>query len=110
MGQFEGTIWGKYNTMEKSCQNYDFSLNDEEIQKKKTDNAIKSNKCNQCKYASSWASNLNKHLKVNNGEKPNKCNQCDYASSQAGNLRTHLKSQTNEKTLHPSLDKCMEDV
>ena len=52
--QFEGTIWTKYNTMEQ-CHNYDFGLKGEEILKKKTDNALKSNKyqCNQCDYASS---------------------------------------------------------
>ena len=37
----------------------------------------KSNKCNQCDYASSWAGNLRTHLKMHSGEKPNKCNQCD---------------------------------
>ena len=60
----------------------------------------KSNKCNQCEYASSYASALKAHLKMHSGEKPNKCNLCDYASAHAGNLRTHLKthsgkSQTN---------------
>ena len=58
--------------------------------------------------------NLRTHLKTHSGEKSNKCNQCDYASSQAyhlttqyeyvssqaGNLNRHLKlhcgkSQTN---------------
>ena len=28
------------------------------------------------------------------GEKSNKCNQCDYAPSQASNLRTHLKTHS----------------
>ena len=32
------------------------------------------------------------------GEKSNKCNQCDYASSWAGNLRTHLKMHSGEKS------------
>ena len=32
------------------------------------------------------------------GEKSNKCNQCDYASSQAGNLRAHLKTHSGEKS------------
>ena len=61
----------------------------------------KSNKCNQCDYASSEAGDLRKHLKMHSGEKSNKCNKCNYASSQAGNLKRHLKthsgkSQTNE--------------
>ena len=30
-------------------------------------------------------------------EKSNKCNQCDYASSQAGNLRRHLKTHREER-------------
>jgi len=60
----------------------------------------KSNKCNQCDYASSFASDLRTHLKRHSGEKSNKCSQCDYASIYASTLRTHLKhtvekSQTN---------------
>ena len=57
----------------------------------------KSNKCNQCDFASSYASALRAHLKTHSGEKPNKCNQCDFASSQAGNLRVHLKTHSREK-------------
>ena len=52
----------------------------------------KSNKCNQCDYASSSPGNLRSHLITHSGEKSNKCNQCDYASIQAGDLRTHLKT------------------
>jgi uncharacterized Zn-finger protein len=36
-------------------------------------------------------------LKTHSGEKSNKCNQCDYASSQAGVLRRHLKTHSGEK-------------
>ena len=57
----------------------------------KTHSGEKSNKCNQCDYASSYVSVLKTHLKMHSGEKPNKCNQCDYASSQASHLRTHLR-------------------
>ena len=81
--------------MEQNCQNY--GLKGEEILKKKTDNAIKSNKCNQCDYASSRAGHLKTHLKTHSGEKSNKCNQCDFASSEAGNLRRHLKTHSGEK-------------
>ena len=56
----------------------------------------KSNKCNQCDFASSYASALRTHLKIHSGEK-SKCNQCDYASSDASNLRTHLKTHSGEK-------------
>ena len=37
-----------------------------------------SNKCDQCDYASSYASVLKTHLKMHSGEKPNKWNQCDH--------------------------------
>ena len=47
----------------------------------KTHNGIKSNKCNQCDFASSRAELLRGHLKTHSGEKPNKCNQCGFASS-----------------------------
>ena len=56
----------------------------------KTHSGEKSNKCNQCDYASSRAGDLRAHLKTHSGEKPNKCNKCDYASSQASNLKRHL--------------------
>ena len=59
---------------------------------------MKSQKCNQCDYASSDAGNLMRHLKTHSGEKLNKCNQCDYASSQTGNLRRHLKTHSGEKS------------
>ena len=58
----------------------------------------KSNKCNQCDFASSYASALWTHLKTHSGEKSSKCNQCDYASSRAGDLRAHLKTHNREKS------------
>ena len=58
----------------------------------------KSNKCNQCDFASSRAGDLRRHLKTNLGEKSNKCNQCDFASTQAGNLKWHLKIHSGEKS------------
>ena len=75
-------------------ENYDFVSNgaNVKIPKKTTDNVIKSNKCNQCGYASSRAGDLRQYLKAHSGEKSNKCNQCDFASSQAGDLRGYLKN------------------
>ena len=64
----------------------------------KTHSGEKPNKCNQCDFASSMASNLRKHLKTHSGEKSNKCNQCDYASSQAGSLRRHFKIHSRERS------------
>ena len=61
-------------------------------------NDKKSNKSNQCDYASAHAGSLRTHLKKHRGEKLNKCNQCDYASSQAGTLRRHLKTHSDEKS------------
>ena len=60
----------------------------------KTHSGEKPNKCNRCEYASSFAGNLRQHLKTHSGEKSNKCNQCDYSSSQASNLRRHLKTHS----------------
>ena len=47
--------------------------------------------------ASPQANDLTRHLKTHTGEKSNKCNQCDFATSHAGNLRTHLNIQHGEK-------------
>ena len=60
----------------------------------KTHSGEKTNKCNQCDYASSQAGHLRTHLKTHSGEKPNKCNQCNFAPSQAGHLRAHLKTHS----------------
>ena len=78
---------------------------DVETLKMNTNEAMKSNKCNQCDYVSSRADSLRTHLKTHSGEKSNKCNQCDYASSYASALRAHTveKSQTNATCviMHP---------
>ena len=58
----------------------------------------KSNKCNQCDYASSNMGHLRTHVKTHNGEKSNKCNHCDFACSQAGSLRRHVKTHSGEKS------------
>ena len=68
-----------------------------EIQMRGTDGRKKSNKCNQCDYASSYAGNLKTHLKTHSGEKSNKCNQCDFASSYASALRRHIKAHNRAK-------------
>ena len=65
----------------------------------KTHIGEKSNKCNQCEYASSHADSLRTHLKTHSGEKLWKCSQCDFASSYSHHLRLHLKSHIDgEKT------------
>ena len=53
-----------------------FNLKDVKFLKKTTGIVVKSNKCNQCDYASSHAGHLKTHLKTHSGEKSNKCNQC----------------------------------
>ena len=73
----------------------------EEVPMKETNRRKKSNKCNQCEYASSWVSALKTHVKIHNVERPKKCNQCNYASCRASSLRRHLKTHSGEK-----LNKC----
>ena len=63
----------------------------------KTHGGEKSNKCNQCNFAST----LRDHMKIHSGEKPNKCNQCDYASSYASDLRAHLKKGRKVEQMQP---------
>ena len=105
--QFEATIWTKHKTHlkmhsgEKSnkCNQCDYASSRVGHLRThlKAHSGEKLNKCNQCNYASSGAGNLRTHLKMHSGEKSNKCNQCDYASSQAGHLRRHLKTHSGEK-------------
>ena len=61
----------------------------------------KSNKCNQCDFASSYASALRTHMISHSGEKSNKCSQCDYASSHGSHFRRHLKTHSGEKRKYP---------
>ena len=86
--------------MDQTLENDDFGFKADKRKtlKKKTDNVIKPNKCNQCDHSYSRADVLRRHLKTHSGEKPNKCNQCGYASSEAGDLRKHLKTHSGEKT------------
>ena len=94
--------------MEQNLENYDFGLKDANVTilKKTPGNVIKSNKCNQCDYASSHSGHLRLHLKTYSGEKLNKCNQCDFASSHSGHLRLHLiiPSQMEVAPLHCTVD------
>ena len=71
-----------------------------------THSGEKSDKCNQCDYASSLEVNLRTHLKEHNGEKSNKCNQCDFASSNPSTLRDHLKTHSGEKLKKCSQSNC----
>ena len=64
----------------------------------KTHSGEKSNKCNQCDFASSQAANLRRHLKMHSGEKSaNKCNQCDFVTAWPQALKNHLKTHEGEK-------------
>ena len=81
--------------MEETLENHELSK--QNVSMKKKTNVIKSNKCNQCDYASSYANALKTHLKTHSGEKSNKCNQCDFASCYPSALRLHLKTHSGEK-------------
>ena len=78
--------------MEHELTNYDSSMRDGNVERL----VKKTNKCNQCDYASSQVGHLKRHLKTHSGERSNKCNQCDFASCQAGDLRTHVKTHSGE--------------
>ncbi len=83
--------------MEEIFKNHDLRKQNVEIPMKNTKNIIKSNKCNQCQYASSHKGHLRAHMKTHSGEKLNTCNQCDFASSYASALKTHLISHSGER-------------
>ena len=70
--------------MEQILEDYDSGF------KKTNEIIVKSNKCNQCDYASSQTtSHLRTHLKTHCGEKSNECNQYGHTLSRAGGLRRH---------------------
>ena len=89
--------------MDQNKELYEMSVHDASIetplQETKTDQCKKSNKCNQCEYATSHTGNLKMHLKIHSGEKSLKCNLCKYSSSHAGHLRIHLKIHSGEKSI-----------
>ena len=58
-----------------------------------THSSEKANKCNQCDFASTSASNLSQHFKKHVGEKINKCDLCGFASTAKEALKIHLKIQ-----------------
>ena len=58
-----------------------------QVSMRETEGREKSNKCNQCAYASYHAGDMRKHMKTHSGEKTNKCNLCDFASTQPGNFK-----------------------
>ena len=60
----------------------------------------KSNKCEQCDFASFDAGSLRRYLKIHSG-KISKCNLCEFASKKASYLRAYLKRHNGEK-----LNKC----
>ena len=86
--------------MDKNLQAFELAENNVDAARNATENDqyMATKKCNQCGFASRYASALRAHLKAHSGEKPNKCNQCEYTSSYAGDLRRHLKTHSGEKT------------
>ena len=65
--------------LEEQMDYFDYGVKDASTKnlKKTTENVTKSNKCNQCDFASPKAGDLRRHFKIHAGEKSKKCNQCD---------------------------------
>ena len=56
--------------MDQSLEQQDSNKRQGDIQVRvtETENQEKSNKCNQCEYASSYVSDLRRHLKIHSGK------------------------------------------
>ena len=68
----------------------DQNLMDENFSEIWVNEDVSLRKVNQSNHASVYSSALSTHLKTHSGEKSNKCNQCAYASSHALNFGTNL--------------------
>ena len=84
--------------MDRNLEHNNSSPSLVKVAMRRTNNAEKSIKCNQCGYASSRPGHLSMHLKNHSGEKSNKCNQYDYCCSDPRYLRRHLKTHSAEKS------------
>ena len=75
-----------------------------QVSMRETEGREKSNKCNQCAYASYHAADLRKHLKTHSGEKSlihsrkisKNCEKRDNVPIQAGSLKTNTEEQQNK--------------
>ena len=87
---FQNAQWRKA----KKCNYCDYTLSEAGNSWRHLKKHIgeKTNKCKQCDFRSSQASDL----KIQSGEKSHKCNQCDYESSAAEVLRGHLRRITKQ--------------
>ena len=93
-------IWKKHSgERSNKCNQCNFASSHKSALREhlKTHSGEKVNKRNKCDFSSAHASGLRKHLKAHSGEKINKCNQCNFASSYASILRIHLKTHSGEK-------------
>ena len=78
--------------MDKNLDNHDLSRYDENMEApiRVTKTGKRSNKCNQCNFASSHIHNLRQQLKIHIGEQSKKCNHCDTETFQTSQLKRHL--------------------
>ena len=84
--------------MGETLENNDLSVDPINVEEtKKSNNGVKSHKCNQCEFACFWASDLKIHSKIHSEEKSNKCNLCDFICTDMSSLRAHMKRHSGEK-------------
>ena len=59
----------------------------------KTHSGEKTNKCNQCDFASVQANSLKKHLRTHSGEKSNECGVCEKGFRRNDEMMKYKKKQ-----------------
>ena len=83
----------------KKCDQCDYATTFATTLKRhiRTHGGQKLNKCDLCGHLFHQTGNLKRHMLIHNGEKPHKCRHCNYSCSETGDLKKHMRTHSDEK-------------